>query len=137
MPCDTDHIYKSGQDETLLGQVDYYITYILDHQQPDGWLGPTDSTNPWSRFPLCLALLQYHEANPTDTRVISAIYSWMHKLFDNLWEYPLETWAAARWQEMVLATQIVYDNYLEDGEKQVSSERCCFLLITVVSFGFD
>ncbi len=45
------------------------MSYIVAHQQPNGWLGPTDSLDAWGRFPLLLAMAQYAEAFPEKTEV--------------------------------------------------------------------
>jgi hypothetical protein len=47
-------------DERLIGQVRYYLDYVLDHQQTDGWLGfeTTRATRGlWGRCLLLLGLM--------------------------------------------------------------------------------
>ena len=48
-------------------QVDRYLSYVLSHQAPSGWLGPDDVTTGdkyWGRFDMLLAMAAYAEANP-------------------------------------------------------------------------
>ena len=65
-------------DAALKAKVKKAIDYILDHQQPDGWLGPVGDSRKhkpydvWPLFPLFKALMQYQEATG-DPRVIPAM----------------------------------------------------------------
>ncbi|KAI1341460.1 hypothetical protein F5Y15DRAFT_376175 [Xylariaceae sp. FL0016] len=65
-------------DQRILGQVRYYLDYILDHQQPDGWIGfeTTQATRGlWARCLILLGLVQYAEADPTQTeRIVDAMH---------------------------------------------------------------
>ena len=48
-------------DQKLLDLVQQYVTYILDHQSDNGWLGPDDSKDGnayWSKYPMLFALRQ-------------------------------------------------------------------------------
>ena len=62
----------------LKAKVKRFVDYILDHQQPDGWLGPIGDTaghkpyDLWPLFPLFKALTQYQEATG-DPRVVPAL----------------------------------------------------------------
>ncbi|KAK7615542.1 hypothetical protein BKA81DRAFT_318831 [Phyllosticta paracitricarpa] len=53
-------------DARLKKQVSDAVTYVLDHQAQDGWLGPETgkSRNLWARYPLLLGLIQLVEAEP-------------------------------------------------------------------------
>jgi len=104
------------KDAELLEQVNNYVSYILDHQASDGWLGPT-CCDPWPRFPLLLALIQYHEANPADNRVIPAMWKFFFRLRQELDTNPLSVWAYFRWQDLVLAIHWMFENYPQ-GQQQ-------------------
>eukprot|EP01111_Echinosteliopsis_oligospora_P016794 TRINITY_DN7093_c0_g1_i1.p1 TRINITY_DN7093_c0_g1~~TRINITY_DN7093_c0_g1_i1.p1 ORF type:complete len:716 (-),score=194.69 TRINITY_DN7093_c0_g1_i1:14-2161(-) len=104
------------QDEMLFNQMNFYLDYILAHQGADGWIGPT-CCDPWPRFPLLLALMQYHEANPSDDRVIPAIWSFFFRLRDELDQNPLSSWAQYRWQDLVIVIHWLYDNYPQGQEQ--------------------
>ncbi|KAI0854274.1 hypothetical protein F5Y00DRAFT_267496 [Daldinia vernicosa] len=77
-------------DERILGQVKYYLDYILDHQQEDGWIGweTTQATRGlWARCLLLLGLVQYAEADPTQTeRIVDAMHRYVvlaHSMLQN------------------------------------------------------
>src|SRR5262245_45486494 len=65
-------------DPSLKGKVKTIIDHILDHQQPDGWLGPIGDSaghkpyDPWPLFPLFKAFTQYQEATG-DPRIIPSL----------------------------------------------------------------
>ncbi|OTB06708.1 hypothetical protein M426DRAFT_20804 [Hypoxylon sp. CI-4A] len=77
-------------DDRILSQVKYYLDYILDHQQEDGWIGweTTQATRGlWARCLLLLGLIQYAEADPTETdRIVDAMYRYVelaHSMLQN------------------------------------------------------
>ncbi|KAI0841952.1 hypothetical protein F5Y06DRAFT_258679 [Hypoxylon sp. FL0890] len=77
-------------DERIRGQVKYYLDYILDHQQEDGWIGfeTTRATRGlWARCLLLLGLIQYAEADPTETeRIVDAMHRYVvlaHSMLKN------------------------------------------------------
>ncbi|KAF2113894.1 duf1680 domain-containing protein [Lophiotrema nucula] len=77
-------------DERLLDQVKYYLDYVLDHQQDDGWLGfeTTRATRGlWARCLLLLGLIQYAEADPSQTeRIVDSMHRYVvlaHSMLKN------------------------------------------------------
>ncbi|KAI1107562.1 hypothetical protein F4804DRAFT_163777 [Jackrogersella minutella] len=77
-------------DERIIGQVKYYLDYILDHQQEDGWIGweTTQATRGlWARCLLLLGLIQYAEADTTQTeRIVDAMHRYVvlaHSMLQN------------------------------------------------------
>jgi hypothetical protein len=108
-------------DTTLLGQVNQYINYILSHQASNGWLGPDDDTDGnqyWSKFPILLSLIQYHEANPSDTRVIPAVYKCLQIMRSRMFSVPLgDTWSGARWQDLVLTIHWLLEHDAQGQEQ--------------------
>ncbi|KAI1492838.1 hypothetical protein F5X96DRAFT_667354 [Biscogniauxia mediterranea] len=75
-------------DERIRSQVKYYLDYILDHQQEDGWIGfeTTQATRGlWARCLLLLGLIQYAEADPTQTeRIVDAMHRYVVLAHDML-----------------------------------------------------
>ena len=95
-------------DERLKAKVAERIGYILDHQHPDGWLGPLPSEfpnpehyDPWPQLLLPKALMQYGEATG-DERVVDALMRAMHSLDRHIDTHPLFAWSQARWFEGLL-----------------------------------
>ena len=72
-------------DPALQAKVKRFVDYILEHQQPDGWLGPIGDTaghkpyDVWPLFPLFKALTQYQEATG-DPRVVPALLEVRRKI---------------------------------------------------------
>lgn len=91
------------QDPSMLSQVNQYVSYIVSHQQPDGWYGHPNG-DPWPRFPLVLALLQHVDAFPSSPiPVLSSLRSFFAGLLNRLQMQPLTSWAQYRWQDLALA----------------------------------
>lgn len=56
------------EDKQLADVVQRYVEGCLDRQSSSGWLGPdTDPSDFWSRYPFLLALVQLHEALPSNS----------------------------------------------------------------------
>ncbi len=82
-----------------------YVNYILDHQQPDGWLGPVGDNDPnhkpydvWPLFVLFKALTQYQEGPPATPRIIPALLKCSKKIDEVITRTPLSSWAYFRRQ---------------------------------------
>ncbi|KAI0482287.1 hypothetical protein GGR56DRAFT_670191 [Xylariaceae sp. FL0804] len=62
-------------------QVRHYLDYVLDHQQADGWLGfetTRETRGLWARCLLLLGLVQYAEADATQTeRIVDAMHRYV------------------------------------------------------------
>ena len=103
-------------DARLKGQVYDALDYVLDHQQPDGWLGPetTNSTRDlWARFPLFLGFTQILEADPSQTqRLVPAMYKFVNLMHSMLVANLgfLEYWGQVRYQDMIISLQWLYEN---------------------------
>ncbi len=101
-------------DETLKGKVKRYIDTILDHQQPDGWLGPIGDTQKhkpydvWPLFPLFKALTQYQEATG-DPRVIPALWKCAKKIDEVISKEPLYSWAQVRAADFAVSLYWLHD----------------------------
>lgn len=105
-------------DADLQTQLNFYLDYILAHQRSDGWLGdPNTCCDPWARFPLLLALMQYSEANPSDARIIPAMTNFFYWLRNQMDSKPLESWAQFRWQDLILVIHWMFENYPQGQEQ--------------------
>jgi len=108
-------------DARLKTQVLNAASYVLGHQQTDGWLGPetTNSTRDlWGRFPFFLGLYQLIEADPTQApTTIPAMYKFinlMHgMLIDNVGF--TQFWGQVRYQDMIITLQWLYEKHPVDS----------------------
>ncbi len=94
-------------DPRLKAKAQRYIDYILDHQTPDGWLGPIGDTaghkpyDVWPLFVLFKALAQYQEATG-DPRVVPALLRCSKKIDEVVTKEPLYEWAKFRGGDLVV-----------------------------------
>lgn len=101
-------------DAALKARAKRYVDYILDHQQPDGWLGPVgDAQNhapydAWPLFPLYKALIQYEQATG-DPRVVPALAKCAGRIDRVLDEKPLYEWAKVRAADYASALLTLFD----------------------------
>ena len=103
-------------DVPLKTVVARYITYILDHQREDGWLGPWQANpsfpdhDPWLQFPLLKALIQYQEVTG-DERIIAAIVKSLRRLRPLVKNPDTPSHCAReRWADLVLSIHWVYEH---------------------------
>ncbi len=88
-------------DRPLQARIKRFVDHILDHQQPDGWLGPIGDTaghlpyDVWPLFPLFKALTQYQEATG-DPRVVPALLKCTRKIDQVIASKPVYSWAKMR-----------------------------------------
>jgi hypothetical protein len=100
-------------DDTLKAKLAKYMDYIIAHQMPDGWLGPTSSKgykpfDPWPTFVVLKAMAQYAEATG-DERVVEAMRKNMHRLDALMREKPLFEWGKFRWMDLAWDAHWLYD----------------------------
>jgi Enterochelin esterase and related enzymes len=105
--------YLTG-DAKLIAKVKKWMDWTLDHQQPDGWIGPTNQQNPrqaydwWPNFVMLKAMAQYQEATG-DPRVMPAMERYFAHQAKTLEQHPLKQWAIYRWQDEVLTLFWLYN----------------------------
>ncbi len=104
--------YLTG-DVRLIAKVKRWMDWTLDHQQPDGWLGPlkVDPKHPqdwWPNYVMLKALTQYQEATG-DARVIPVMEKYFAYQAKHLSERPLKEWAVFRWHDEVLTILWLYN----------------------------
>ncbi|KAI1333111.1 duf1680 domain-containing protein [Xylariaceae sp. FL0255] len=122
-------------DATLKNQIKSWLDYVLDHQQADGWLGPetTHATRGlWGRCYVLLGLMQYAQADPSETdRIVDAMHRYVElahsMLMDNftgLIEQPGDVfdggpWGAARAHEMHISLGWLYENHPRNNSQLI------------------
>ena len=107
----------SLNDVRLKNQVHFAVSYILEHQQADGWLGPErliKDRDVWGRFPLFLALCQLLEADfhQYSQTVIPAMYKFIYRMRSMLLENTgyNQYWGRVRYHDMLIALQWLFEN---------------------------
>ncbi len=107
-----------NDDPVLRAKTKRFIDYILEHQQPDGWLGPIGDAaghqpyDPWPLFPLFKALLQYEQAT-ADPRVIPALMKSARKIGQVVDQTPLYSWGKMRAADFAVALYALHDRTRE------------------------
>lgn len=117
-------------DSRLKSQVKFYLDYVLDHQQSDGWIGPEttpETRGIWSRCIVLLGLMQYADADPTETdRIVDAMHRFVdlaHSMLENNYTglidhnktYDPDGFGVARAHEMHIPLQWLYENHPRDN----------------------
>ena len=105
-------------DPALQAKVKKAIDFILDHQQPDGWLGPVGDRQKhkpydvWPLFPLFKAFTQYQEATG-DPRIIPALLKCCHKIDEVISKEPMYSWARFRVADLAVSLYWLHDRTKE------------------------
>src|SRR5271157_3643087 len=100
-------------DPALQARIKPFIDSILEHQHPDGWLGPVGDTaghqpyDVWPLFPLFKALTQYQEATG-DPRVVPALLRCARKIDQVIDQKPLYSWAKMRAADFAVSMVWLY-----------------------------
>ncbi len=110
-------------DDRLKEKAHRWISYIVDHQRDDGWIGPEEQQvqqaahkrDPWPLFVALKAMTQYVEATGDD-RVRNAVAKTVWAIDSELDRNPLATWAQFRWQDL-LVTLVWLAEHGEDAER--------------------
>ena len=108
-------------DGRLLAKVTAWVETILASQRDDGWFAtartagagadahdPDRDLDPWPRFVLVKALIQYHEAT-NDARIVPALLRFLQRLDRLLDERPLTEWARFRWADLMVSIHWLHD----------------------------
>ena len=86
-------------DPQLKAMVEKYISYIMDHQSDDGWLGPDDNKDGnlyWSKYLMMFIFKQYYEATG-NTMIISSMFKFLHEVHQRMFSIPLgDTWLVCK-----------------------------------------
>ncbi len=100
-------------DQALQARIKPFIDSILEHQHPDGWLGPVGDTSGhqpydvWPLFPLFKALTQWQEATG-DSRVVPALLRCARKIDQVIDRKPVYSWAKMRVADFAVSMVWLY-----------------------------
>ena len=114
-------------DDNLKDQVANVTTYVLAHQQQNGWLGPEaagtyNSNNLWGRMPMSLGLMQLAQADSSMTsQIVDALYNFIPLMDDMLADGQSDTeqWGRARYADMSTVMQWLYEYHPNDNTSQL------------------
>lgn len=82
-------------DSGLKRKAQKWMDWLLDHQRPDGYIGPASNDDWWPRMVATYALRDYYEAT-ADARVPNVLSNYFRYMLANLPSRPLRDWAKAR-----------------------------------------
>jgi len=84
------------------------MNWTLEHQSPDGWIGPAKNTDWWPNYVMLKALMQYEEASG-DKRVVPLMQKYFVYQLAHMDQRPLKEWAIFRWHDEVLSVLWLYN----------------------------
>jgi uncharacterized protein len=96
------------QDETLIAKAKKWVNWTLEHQQPNGMIGPPGNDDWWPRMVMLKVLTQYQEAT-ADPRVIPLLMQYFSYQRQELPKSPLIDWGKYRWQDEVVSIVWLYN----------------------------
>jgi hypothetical protein len=95
-------------DARLKAKAQRYIDWTLDHQAPNGMIGPASNNDWWPRIVMLKALVQYQEFTG-DSRVIPVMDKYLRYQLQELPQRPLRDWSKFRWQDELLSVIWLYN----------------------------
>jgi hypothetical protein len=95
------------EDDHLKATAQRFIDWTLEHQAPNGMIGPASNNDWWPRIVMLKALIQYQELTG-DTRVIPVMDKYFRYQLAELPTRPLRDWGRFRWQDAVLSVLWLY-----------------------------
>jgi uncharacterized protein len=96
------------EDDRLKAKAQRFIDWTLDHQAPNGMIGPSSNDDWWPRYVMLKALTQYQELTG-DPRVIPVMDRYFRYQLAELPKRPLRDWGKFRWQDEVLSVLWLYN----------------------------
>ncbi len=96
------------RDPTLIRKARQWVDWTLDHQRPDGQIGPLANDDWWPRMVMLKVLTQYQEVSG-DPRVIPVMQKYFAYELRNLPTRPLRDWGKYRWQDNVYSVLWLYN----------------------------
>ena len=95
-------------DAKLIAKAKKWVDWTLEHQRPDGAIGPEKNKDWWPNMLMLKALTQYREATG-DKRVIPVLQRYFAYQAKHLDERPLHEWAVFRWHDEALSVLWLYN----------------------------
>ena len=95
-------------DSKLIAKANQWVSWTLDHQRPEGSIGPEKNKDWWPNMIMLKVLTQYQEATG-DPRVIPVMERYFLHQLGLLSERPLKEWAIFRWGDELLSVLWLYN----------------------------
>jgi len=95
-------------DQRLITKVRRWVDWTLEHQRPDGSMGPEKNRDWWPNMIMLKVLTQYQEAT-ADPRVIPLLRRYFAYQLRTIDRTPLKEWAVFRWGDEVLSVIWLYN----------------------------
>jgi hypothetical protein len=95
-------------DPGLKQKAQKWMDWLLDHQGPDGYIGPASNNDWWPRMIATYALRDYYEAT-ADARVPNVLSNYFRYMRANLPGRPLQDWGKARAGDEIDTALWLYD----------------------------
>ena len=95
-------------DARLKAKAQPFLDWTLDHQAPNGMIGPASNNDWWPRFVMLKVLTQYQELTG-DNRVIPVMDKYLRHQLAELPQRPLRDWGKFRWQDELLSVLWLYN----------------------------
>ncbi|MGA8028383.1 MAG: beta-L-arabinofuranosidase domain-containing protein, partial [Bryobacteraceae bacterium] len=95
-------------DPKLIKKAQPWVEWTLNHQRPDGQIGPLSNDDWWPRMVMLKVLTQYQEATG-DPRVIPLMQKYFAYELRELPNRPLRDWGKYRWQDNVYSVLWLYN----------------------------
>jgi hypothetical protein len=112
-------------DAGLKAKAQKYVNWTLEHQQPNGMIGPASNDDWWPRIVMLKVLTQYQELTG-DPRVIPLMDRYFRYQLRALPTRPLRDWGKFRWQDELLSVLWLYNRtgsaYLIDLAKLLKQQ---------------
>ena len=112
-------------DPVLIAKARKWVDWTLEHQRPNGAIGPEKNSDWWPNMVMLKALTQYQEVTG-DPRVIPVLERYFNYQSTQLAANPLQKWAQFRWGDEVLSIVWLYnrtgDPKLLDLARQLSQQ---------------
>jgi hypothetical protein len=95
-------------DVRLKELVKKFVNWTLEHEWPNGMIGPAKNDDWWPRIVMLKVLAQYQEVTG-DPRVIPIMDKYFRYQLAELPKRPLRDWGKFRWQDEVLSVVWLYN----------------------------
>jgi hypothetical protein len=95
-------------DPVLKAKAQKFIDWTLEHQRPDGMIGPASNDDWWPRMVMVKALAQYFEVS-RDPRVLPALTKYFDYQLAAMPIRPLTSWGKYRWQDEALIVEWLFE----------------------------